>query len=186
MTRTWSHHRSRRAGSGAGRRAVLRTELFRELFLPPAEEIADPSWTSRLDLPAPLSLWPPAVSEPERIRRARAQAARFPVITPQQAQLRCLTLEMLDYMERELCGPGEEAVLDHWWAAVRAYRRVLALPVMATPKARTLLRKIIDAPWPDVENAAASIERKWKPQRPEREPETVVKSLYLRKRSTPC
>ena len=43
-----------------------------------------------------------------------------------------------------------------------ASRRVLELPVMATPKARTLLPKIIDAKWPDVGKVAASLARRWR------------------------
>ncbi len=179
MTRNRNPRRSARAGFGAGRRAVLRSELFRELFLPPPEEILDPSRLARLDLPAPLS-WS-AVSERQRIARARVRVARFPACNRQQAQLRGLVLEMLDYMERELLGPGEEAALDRWWRAAGAYRRVLALPVMATPKARTLLPKIIDARWPDVEKAAAALERKWRPREPERKPRPVAGGLYLKR-----
>ncbi len=146
MTGTWTHPQRSGPATGArtraARRASLRAELFRQFFLPAAREISPGR---------------------RRIERARAGVARFPAVNPQQAQLRCLVLRMLDYMARELSGAGDEAVLDRWWAAVRAYLQVLELPVMATPKARTLLPKIIDAPWPDVERAAAFIARKWGP-----------------------
>ena len=159
MTRTWRQRRSRRADTG--RRAALRAKLFAQFFLPPPEEITDPALLSQLSAPIDLDAFKPPDRKCQRITRVRAQVSRFRAVNHQQRQLRCLILEMLDYMARELQEPANELALEEWWAAVVAYRRVLELPVMATPKARTLLPKIIDAQWPDVGKAAASLARKW-------------------------
>ncbi len=145
----------------SARRVALRAELFRQFFLPPPEEITDPSWLSRLSVPIDLSLALPPDSERRRIARDRARVARFRAVNHQQRQLRCLGLELFDYMARELLGPRDVAALEQWWNAARAYVRVLRLPVMATPRARTLLPRIIDQPWPEVERAAASLVRRW-------------------------
>lgn len=150
-----------RNGTRPTRRTALRAELFRQLFLPTPEEITDRSWISRLSVPVDPALIRPPGLERRRIARERARTARFRTVNHQQRQLRCLVLEMLDYMGRELTGPGDEVALDQWWRAARAYRRVLELAVMATPAARTLLPGIIDKPWPDVEKAAAALARKW-------------------------
>ncbi len=159
MTRHRTRHRWRRNGH----RAALRAELFRHFFLPEPDEIADPSWMSRLSAPIDLSQALPPDAGRRRIAGARARIGRFRAVNHQQRQLRCLVLEMLDYMARELADAGDEAALAEWWAAVRAYLRVLALPVMATPRARTLLPGILDARWPDVEKAAAALARRWGP-----------------------
>ncbi len=141
-------------------RDALRAELFRQFFLPEPDEINDPSWLSRLSVPIDLSRALPPDTERRRIACAHARVARFRAVNHPQRQLRCLILEMLDYMARELTGPGDETALDQWWAAVRAYRRVLELPVMATPRARTLLPKVLDARWPEVEKVAAALVRR--------------------------
>lgn len=167
MTRNWTRHpssrRTARGGNGhrSVQRAALRAELFRHFFLPEPDEISDPSWVSRLSAPIDLALALPPDSERRQIAVAHAQVRRFPAVNHPQRQLRCLVLEMLAYMARELLGPGDEAALDQWWAAVRAYRRVLELPVMATPKARTLLPKIVDARWPELEKTVAALIRRW-------------------------
>ncbi len=156
MTRACSRQDSRGAY-----RADLRAELYRQFFLPAPEEITDPSRISRLAVSADLALALPPDSAHRRIARTRARVARFRAVNHQQRQLRCLVLEMLDYMARELLDPDHEVALEEWWSAVRAYRRVLALPVMATPRARFLLPKIINAKWPDVEKAATALARRW-------------------------
>ncbi len=140
-------------------RTSLRAELFAQFFLPPPEQIADPSLLSRLSAPIDPGRWLPPDTERRRIASARARVARLPAVNHSQRQLRCLLLEMLGYMARELTGAGDEQALERWWVAVRAYQRVLELPVMATPRARTLLAKVLDARWPEVEKTAASIAR---------------------------
>ncbi len=154
MTRTWTR-------SHTSRRAALRAELFRQFFLPEPEEIVDPSLLLRLSVRIDLRRVLPPGTERPRIARDRDRVRRLRAVNHAQRQLRCLVLEMLDYMARELLGPGDEAALEEWWSAARAYARVLALPVMATPRARTLLPRLLDARWPEVEKVAASIERRW-------------------------
>ncbi len=158
---------STHAGGARGqkaRRAALRTELFRQLFLPAAEEIRDRRVLARLELPAELVLPPPASPAAERLARDRAEVSELETANHQQRQLRCLVIAMLDFMARDLLGSSDEAVLERWWSAARAYRRLLELPVMATPRARGLLPRIVGAPWPEVEKQAAAIERQWCPQ----------------------
>ncbi len=138
-------------------RAALRAELFAQFFLPPPGQVVDPSLLSRLSVPVDPARWRAPDPESARIARARVRVARFRPVNHPQRQLRCLVLEMLDYMARELLGPGCEQALEEWWSAARAYARVLALPVMATPRARTLLPLIIDARWGEVEEAAATL-----------------------------
>ncbi len=149
MTRTWTLEQSRRTG--------LRAELYAQFFLPPPGQVADPSLLARLSVPIDPAPWQPPDSESRQIAGARARVAGFRAVNHPQRQLRCLVLEMLDYMARELLGSGNEHALEQWWTAARAYARVLALPVMATSRARTLLPAIMDARWPDVEKAAAAI-----------------------------
>ncbi len=153
---------SSHADTEPAHRDALRAELFGELFLPPPGEIADPALLSLLSVPIDLARWLSPDPERRRILLVRLRVARFRAVNHQQRQLRSLVLEMLDYMARELLGPGDEAALEEWWAAACAYRKVLELPVMATPRARGLLPKIVDAPWPEVEKKAASLARRYR------------------------
>ncbi len=171
MTRTWTLQRSSRAGCDGGRaahRAALRAELFGELFLPRPEEIFDRALLARLSAPIDLSRFMAPDSERRQIELARFRVSRFRAVNHPQRQLRCLVLEMLDYMAHELLGPGDEQALEEWWAAARAYARVLELPVMATPRARTLLRGLLDARWPEVDKKAAALARRWGSPRQQR------------------
>ncbi len=148
------------SGDHSARRAALRAELYAHFFLPPPEEIADLSLLSRLSVPIDLDRFVPA--DPVRRRRLellreRVRVARLPAANHAQRQLRCLVVEMLGTMARELLGPGDEQALETWQTAASAYLRVLELPVMATPRARTLLSRLINARWGDVEQTAVAI-----------------------------
>ena len=83
----------------------------------------------------------------DRVRKTRVEVEAFECVNRHQKHLQGLILSMLDFIGGVCCEPGEEREFARWWAAVEAYRRVLFAPVMATKRARTILKQVLDETW---------------------------------------